>query len=197
MNVVTHRQITLGWLWNRSIIAAQLSVAFIMVGVGSVVSFLPLYGFELGLSIERVGLIIATFFMGSVLTRILGGRASDRVGRAPIILAGMLLCSVGILLLSLFTREIPLHIAALVFGFGMGAAFPATAAMTADVAPLQMRGFAMGLTGGFFYVGQALGATVLGIVASSVGFGRMYLATAGTIAFGVLVVFVLTRHRTR
>ncbi len=98
----------------------------------------------------------------------------------------------GIFLVSVFTREIPLHVACFILGVGMGAVNPASSALIADVAPVRMRGFAMGFNGGFFYGGQALGSAVLGMVAASAGFSRMYLVTAIALTLVILMIVMLT-----
>lgn len=134
-----------GWLVNRRVLAGLLAITFIMFGLASVNAFLPLYGRQIDIDVERVGLIIATLYLGSVLMRLLGGWLSDRAGRSPVILVGLGLGSAGIFLVSSFVSETPLHLAGFLFGLGMGLALPASAALLADIAPFQMRGLAMGM----------------------------------------------------
>ncbi len=191
--VATGEKATWRWLWSRWAMAPLIATIFVMIGIGSILPFLPLYAIELNIGIARVGLIIATVYLGSVFTRALGGWLSDQVGRKPVILAGMLLCTAGIFMFSMFTGAVPLHVAAFTFGLGMGTSLPAAAALIADVAPSPVRGFAMGLNSGSFNTGQAIGATGLGVVAASLGFSNMYLITAMVIGAGILVVLSLTR----
>jgi len=190
-------KVSMTWFKDRKAVIANLATMLVLVGVASLLSFLPLYGEEIGIDISRVGLIIATVYFGSVLTRVLAGRISDRVGRVPVILAGMVFCTVGSFLVSIFTRELPLHGACFLFGIGMGAVLPASIALIADVAPAWIRGFALGLMGTFFYGGQAVGGTVLGIVAASAGFSRMYLVTAGSFAAIILVILMLAPRKSK
>lgn len=187
--------ISWGWLWSRGAIASVLGTMFVMVGIGSVITFLPIYAVEIDIDVARVGLIISTLYVGSILTRALAGKTSDRVGRVPILLVGMLLCTTGIYLFSIFTEAVPLHLSAFIFGMGMGSALPACSALIADVAPVKVRGFAMGLNSASFNTGQAIGATGLGIVAASVGFAKMYLTTTVVIAFGLLAIFTMMRQK--
>ncbi|MDP2718925.1 MAG: MFS transporter [Dehalococcoidia bacterium] len=188
-------KMTWGWLKTRRALASFLATMFIMVGIGSVISFFPLYGKEINIDVARVGFIIASIYLGSVLTRALAGKISDQVGRIPVILTGMLLCTTGVFLISRFTGVFPLHIAAFIYGLGLGSALPACAALIADVAPLSVRGFAMGLNSGSFNAGQAIGATTLGFVAASVGFASMYLVTTISLGTGILIVIFLTRGK--
>lgn len=193
----TESKITLRWLRDGRALVANLATMFVMVGIASVISFLPLYGEEIGIDIARVGLIIATLYLGSVLTRVIAGRTSDTVGRVPVILVGVSLCTIGTFLVSIFTGKILLHMACFIFGVGMGAVFPAAAAVIADVAPARIRGFALGINGTFFYGGQAVGSTVLGVVADAAGFSKMYLVTAGTLAFMTVGILVLAPRKSK
>ncbi|MBI4332385.1 MAG: MFS transporter [Chloroflexi bacterium] len=185
---------SLGWLADRREVAALLSITFVMFGLASVNSFLPLYGAEIGIGIDRVGLIVATLYLGSVMTRALGGALSDRLGRAPVIVAGLSLMAAGVFLVSRFASETPLHFAGFVMGLGMGIALPPCGALIADIAPASMRGLAMGTYAVAFHAGQAIGATSLGMVAASAGFRNMYVVTAAAIAAALAAVFVLTRR---
>lgn len=193
--VATAGEISLKWLGKRDPVISIMATIMVMVGVASVISFLPLYAPEIHISVARVGLIIATIYIGSLLTRVQAGKLSDKIGRMPVILGGMALAATGAFLFSVFTDPVPLHLAAFIMGLGVGSALPACTALLADVAPVRVRGFAMGLNAGSFNAGQALGATGLGILAEVSGFARMYLGAAVVIAISALVVFLITRKR--
>ncbi|MBI4332044.1 MAG: MFS transporter [Chloroflexi bacterium] len=173
---------TLDWLWGRGAIMSLLATLLVQVGVASVIAFLPLYGLEIGINVASVGLIIGTIYIGSVFTRFLAGKMSDRVGRMPVIIFGLSLCTVAAFLFSVLTKAMPLHLAALLFGLGLGSALPACAALIADVAPLRMRGMAMGMNSASFNAGLGLGSTGLGLLAGAAGFARMYLITSAILA---------------
>ena len=184
--------ITLKWIGNWAVIAGPLSTLFVMVGIASLTSFLPLYGVQLGIDIGKVGLILATVFLGSAVMRIVAGRTCDMVGRAPVMLAGLAMCGGSTFLVSIFTTEVPLHAAALIYGLGMGSTLPAAAALIADLAPARMRGFAMGFNSGSYNAGLALGGSLLGFVADWAGFARMYLVTAAVMGLAMVLIFAMT-----
>ncbi len=185
--------LTLKWLFQGGATMSMMATLMVQVVIASVISFLPLYGVQIGIDIAGVGLIIATIYIGSVFTRVQAGRLSDRIGRLPVILGGMTLCAVSVFFFSFLKTAAPLHVAALVMGMGVGSALPACAAMIADAAPLRMRGFAMGLNSGSFNAGLALGSTGLGVLAEAAGFPVMYLVTS--ILVGVSIPFVLVMVR--
>jgi MFS family permease len=185
------------WLGQRECIVSLMSNLVITIGLASFISFLPLYGPELRINVSRVGLIITTIYIGSVLPRFLVGRLSDRLGRIPVIRAGLILCAFGVLPFFFLTKAMPMHLAAFIFGVGVGSAYPACAALIADKAPLTMRGFAMGINSGTYNTGMALGTTGLGILADSLGFPRMYLVASIIIGISILIMSIISRKSRR
>lgn len=193
-SIVSRREsFSLRWLWKRECIVSIMSSLLITIGLASFISFLPLYGPEININVARVGLIITTIYVGSVLPRFLAGRLSDRLGRIPIILAGLSLCALGVFPFFFLSKAIPMHLAAFIFGVGMGSAYPACTALIADKAPLTMRGFAMGINSCTYYTGLALGTTGLGILAYSMGFPRMYLVASVIIGISIPIMSIISR----
>ncbi len=192
--IVIREKLSIRWLWDRDSLISLVATLLVMVAIASVISFLPLYGPDIQINMARVGLIIATIYVGSVLARIQAGRLSDKLGRMPVILVGLFLCALGTSPFFFLTTPVPMHLAALVLGIGAGSALPACSALIADRAPLRMRGFAMGLNSGSFNAGMALGATGLGVVADMAGFPRMYLVTTIILAISTLAIFLMTRN---
>jgi MFS transporter, DHA1 family, multidrug resistance protein len=186
---------TLRWLGARRSIMAQSAAVAVGVGLASFISFLPFYGFEIGLDVGRVGILISTIYLGSVLIRVVAGQASDKLGRVPVIFTGVSLGAIGIFLISILGRDMALYGGCFIFGVGLGSVLPTTAALNTDVAPVWMRGLAIGLGATFFYSGQAIGATLLGTVAASAGFANMYLTTAAFMALGSVTILLLNIRR--
>jgi MFS family permease len=197
-SVVSLREsFSLRWLGKRECIVSMTSNLLITIGLASFIAFLPLYGPEININVAQVGLIITTIYIGSVLPRFLAGRLSDRLGRIPIILAGLLLCALGVFPFFFLSKAIPMHLAAFIFGVGIGSAYPACAALIADKAPFTMRGFAMGINSGMYNAGMALGTTGLGILADSVGFPRMYLVASVIIGISIPILSIIARKSRR
>lgn len=183
------------WLESKKCVVAIMSNLLITVGLASFLSFLPLYGPEIKISVARVGIIITTIYVGSVLPRFLAGRLSDRLGRIPVILTGLSLCAFSIFPFFFLSKAMPMHLAAFIFGVGIGSTYPACAALIADKAPLTMRGFAMGINSGAYNTGMALGTTGLGILADKAGFPAMYLTTSIIIGMSVPAMAIISRKK--
>ncbi len=171
-----------------------LRVAFIIglgeLGFATVIPLLPLYLTEqLGASVTVVGLVVAAFALMETVGKTVWGSVADRVGRRPMIIAGLLVSSLAPLIMAVLRVPllfVPLRV---VDGAGSSALFPAASAIVADQSPLERRATAMGALNMFFLIGLALGPA-LGLFVSEftnsyvAGFylASLLLAGAGVIA---------------
>ena len=174
-------------LW--SVIAAVFLVG---TGVGSVLPILPLFLRERGGSYAMVGVVIGANLVAQFVGQYPAGRLSDRVGRAPLMVAGLVVAAAAIAAFAL-----PLSVGWLIglrFLQGLGAAAfrPGSRALVADLVPEDERGIAYGwMTGadtGGLIVGPALGgvlavfgrATVFELTGLAMLLAALVLVFAGT-----------------
>jgi len=95
----------------------------------------------------------------------ISGRVSDRIGRKPVILAGLALCTGVLPLVALTTDFVALLVEGAVFGLGMAIVTPSTNALVADLCKSGNYGAAMGVFGTIWDVGEASGPIL--VVSSS------------------------------
>lgn len=181
------------WLRQRHIFGGLLAPFFVAVGSGTIVTYVPLYIRDFGISEVGAGLIITTLYASSALLRAPAGKLSDKVGRKPVILSGLALSAIAIAFTSLFHSLSPLMVTAIFFGIGMGVAMPASFALVADLSSPERRGLTMGMTSSFLQAGIAIGATVMGIVAEISSFEVMFLSCALSLTLGLFLILSLTR----
>ncbi|HXW85361.1 MAG TPA: MFS transporter, partial [Candidatus Binataceae bacterium] len=74
-----------------------LTVFIDLLGFGIVIPFLPLFAERMGVGAAGVGVILAAYSAAQLVTAPVLGRISDRVGRRPIIMVGLLGSSLGYL----------------------------------------------------------------------------------------------------
>jgi MFS family permease len=137
-------------------------------------SFLPLYALERG--IPDVSWYYLTNTATGILTLSLLGRVFDRVGRAPSILAGFALCTIGQGLLLVAGGLSTLLCAAVVLSIGQAAITSSTMALAMALADPRQRGLAFGTYTAAFSLGQGTGALLLGVIAQFGGYSAMYVA---------------------
>ena len=63
---------------------------FVMVGFGIIIPVLPFYAENIGASPTELGLLMAVYSLMQLLFAPMWGRISDRIGRKPVIMIGIL-----------------------------------------------------------------------------------------------------------
>lgn len=162
------------------------------LGVGALVGFLPLYARNIvGLSDIELGMLIWVPLVMAMVGKPISGRISDRVGRKPVILAGLALCTATLPLFALTPNLVGLVLEGAVFGLGMAIVTPSTNALVADLCKAGNYGAAMGVFGTIWDMGEASGPILAGILIAL--FGNLHAGSAYLAAFSIIaVVLALT-----
>ncbi len=135
------------------------------MAMGALEAFLPIYAVTVaGLNAFEAGLLWGIQVFVTILSKPLMGKISDRYGRKPIIIAGMLLCAASLGGIPLLKGFYPLMLAAIVFGFGEAFVTSSSAALVADLCKEKHFGTAMGTFGTIFDIGHASGPILAGIL---------------------------------
>jgi MFS family permease len=162
-----------------------ITVAFLSFGHGGMLTFLPIQALRLGLT--NPGIWFAVYALCIVLSRPIAGPLSDRISRRAVILPGLVLNIVGILLLALATSPNGLIAAAIIGGFGTGAAQPALMTLAVDQSATKRRGQSLAQFQLFYDLGIGVGSLILGALLdlANQSFLVMYLATAFVALIGL------------
>jgi len=145
---------------------------------GVVWGLLPIRFAALGVSLPQIGLLVgcypAVWSMGQLVT----GTLSDRMGRKPLIVAGMLV-QAGALLAVAVARSVGGIAAAMAaLGVGTALAYPTLIAAVSDDAPAARRASIVGTYRFWRDLGYAAGALVGGIAADRYGIKAAIVVTA-------------------
>lgn len=170
---------------GRLMLSANATLFAITVGVGVLVTHLPLVLEGQGESAARSGYSFAIFALVAMLVMVspIGG-ASDRLGRFVPLLGGLIGIALGLAVLGVSESYGVIAAGMAVFGLGYGLVFPAATALVTEAAGPARRGMAFGI----FYAVYSLGVAV-----GSAGSGRVagiYEDSAG-LPFFVAAVVVL------
>ena len=162
----------------KETIHPAVAVAFLSFGHGGILTFLPIHALKLGLT--NPGIWFAVYAACILLSRPVAGPLSDRISRRAVILPGLILNIVGILLLAIATSPTWLIAAAIVAGFGTGAAQPALMTVAVDQSAASRRGQSMAQFQLFYDLGIGIGSLTLGVLLDLVNqnFSIMFLTTA-------------------
>jgi MFS family permease len=157
---------------DRRVVAASAMEGVQNMTMGALEAFLPVYAVTVaGLSAFEAGLLWAVQVVVTMLAKPVMGRVSDRYGRRPLIVAGLLCCALPFALIPQLTGFWPLVLACLVFGFGEALVTSSSAAMVADLCKARHYGTAMGVFGTIFDVGHASGPILGGLLVGALGYG--------------------------
>jgi MFS family permease len=155
-----------------------IAVAFLSFGHGGILTFLPIQALKLGLA--NPGIWFGVYAACILLSRPIAGPLSDRISRRAVILPGLILNIAGILLLAMATSPNGLMAAAIMGGFGTGAAQPALTTVAVDQSAPDRRGQSLAQFQLFYDLGIGIGSLTLGVLLDLVdqNFSFMYLVTA-------------------
>jgi MFS family permease len=155
---------------------------------------LPLYYAAAGLSIAEIGILAAAYPAVWAIGQIGTGALSDRIGRKPLIVAGMLLQAAAIAGFAAGSSFAGWLAAALVLGAGTALVYPTLIAAVADVAEPSWRGSAVGVYRLWRDLGFAIGALVAGLIADAAGIASAIWVVALITAGSGLVVLIRMRE---
>jgi MFS family permease len=115
-------------------------------------------------------------------------RPSTRLGRKPLITAGMLVQAVALAGTALASSFAPWAASAILFGIGTAMVYPTLLAAISDVAHPSWRATAVGVYRLWRHAGFAVGALLAGLVADLAGLdAAIWVIAALTAASGILV----------
>jgi len=156
-----------------------VSVSVVALGFGILSPIMPTYAQErLGLDIAETGTIYSMYAVSFTIFMLPAGYLTDRLGRKPLILVGIVTFGVTTLAL-LFVNE-PWQFGVLRFVEGIGAALltPAAFALTVDIVPESKRGLAMGAEASAELLGVLGGPALGGILYDLFGFEAPFVSAA-------------------
>ena len=181
-------------LRNRRLLVCLVTMFGSCIGYGMFLTFMPLYARQLGLDSAHVGWIFAAQGLANTVCRIPLGRLGDRLAdRSLIATAGLAGFTVSLAVLGFASSFSALVLGAIFFGATLGTAFTALVALTAEAAPKEMRGLALGLYNSCVYFGMMLSSAVMGGVVRGFGFGVAFFVCAGLTLLVAFVFFSLHR----
>jgi len=140
-----------------------ITVFIDLLGFGIIIPLLPFYAEHFGASAFLVGLLSTSFSLAQFLFAPLWGQLSDRIGRRPVILVGLLGSAASYALFAVATSLPLLFVARTLAGIA-GANIPTAQAFIADITTPEKRARGMGLIGAAFGLGFIFGPAIGGFL---------------------------------
>lgn len=159
-----------------------------VVGFVGFNSFVPLHGEEIGL--DDVAGVFLLFSVVVLVVRLTGSRLPDAHGPVVIGTVALVASAIGLLGIAAWRAPIGLYLFTVVLAVGSALLYPALMAAAVNSAPDNERSSAVATFTMFFEVSSALGAAVLGVVASQTSYAGAFAAAAMFSIAGLVVLHV-------
>jgi MFS family permease len=173
-------------------VAASIE-AVMYLGYGAFLGFLPIYAKKVGLNEAEIAIVLGAQLALAMVAKPITGRASDRVGRIPVIIIGLLLCATALPLIFRSESLTAFVLLAPLLGLGVGAVTPVTNALIADIASTRRLGAAMGVFGTIWDIGEAAGPMIAGFLIGGLGYAATFDVLAAVTAAAAAGLLVLVR----
>ena len=151
---------------------------------------LPLYYAAAGLPIGQIGVLAAVYPGVWGLGQLATGPLSDRFGRKPLIVAGLLVQAFAMAALATAHGFVPWLAAGALLGAGTAMVYPTLIAAVGDVAHPAWRASALGVYRLWRDLGFAVGALISGLIADWAGYAFAIWVVAALAALAGFMVAV-------
>ncbi|WP_066047839.1 MFS transporter [Robertmurraya korlensis] len=175
---------------EKRVLFPSLLIFLIGIAAGGIMSFFSLYALEK--EFTQVGLFFLLIAAASFAIRLLSGKLFDLYGPSIILIPGSVLSIIGLIMLYVAVNDSMFFIAAILYGFGFGAIFPAIQTWCMNLVEEHEHEDAMASFFNFFDLGIGGGSLVLGLVATVASYQAVYLVA--TIVFILFLVIYVVYH---
>jgi len=167
-------------------LSAILSLRFL--GLFLVLPVISIYALDLeGSTPLLVGIVVGGYALTQAIFQIPFGTMSDKIGRKPTLLVGLLIFLVGSIICAYSTDIYTLMLGR--FLQGAGAIGAVITAMISDLVPEEVRGKAMAIMGGTIALSFAIAMGLGPVLGAKYGLDFLFIVTAVLAILAILLLF--------
>jgi len=182
-----------GFKWKNLIekksLIPSFNVILTQITYGGLLSFVALYGKEIG--IENPGIFFVIYALGIFLGRTFSGRIFDKEGPLKVVSGGLLLLIIGFLIIALFKNYTGYLGSGLLMGLGNGIAIPAFQAMVNNMVEVHRRGAANSTYYTIFDLGIGIGMAFIGLISELTSISTAFLICSGICVLALLYFLLI------
>lgn len=175
---------------NKNLIILFLTMIVVMLGFGMIIPILPFYIKSFGASGAALGALMSTYGVLQFVFAPIWGSYSDRLGRKPVLMIGVLGNTLAQLLFGLSTELWMLFAARALAGILSSATLPTAMAYVADTTVKDKRSGGMGFIGAAMGIGMVLGPGLGGLLAKN-SLSLPFFLAAGLSLVALLLIFLV------
>lgn len=184
---------------TRIMIILSIGLFIIFTGILSLIPMLPAISNDLNISETMLGVIMGSFMVCMAFPQIPIGVLSDRYGRRPFIIGGILIFSFGLLLFGEARSEYQLLVARSLSGFGAAMFFSTAYTIVNDIYSTVERGKGMGIISMTVGLGTVCGYILGGVMGGIYGWRAVFICMfwASLLISGSTMLLIETSPRTQ
>ncbi|BCW80866.1 MFS transporter [Arthrobacter sp. NicSoilC5] len=175
-------------LKSPGVARALATSATVLAVVDLTMVYLPALGADRGLTAATVGAMLTVRAVFSMVSRLLLGRVSRRIGRMRLLVVSLALSTAALAAAAIPMPAWLLFGVMAVLGLGLGIGQPLTMSWLSAQAPAGQRGRALALRLAGNRVGQVVLPSAIGVVAAGLGAGGVFLASAVVVGGTLLLL---------
>ncbi|MEV4988979.1 MFS transporter [Pseudarthrobacter sp. LMD1-1-1.1] len=175
-------------LKSPGVARALATSATVLAVVDLTMVYLPALGADRGLTAATVGAMLTVRAVFSMVSRLLLGRVSRRIGRMRLLVVSLALSTAALAAAAIPMPAWLLFVVMAVLGLGLGIGQPLTMSWLSAQAPAGQRGRALALRLAGNRVGQVVLPSTIGVVAAGLGAGGVFLASAVVVGGTLLLL---------
>lgn len=164
----TLKQLYTGWgiiAKNHAVLMMSFIQACLYYSYGAVDYFLSGYLKDsLHFDYFSTAAVMGSLVVLAIFVRVYMGKLSDRIGRRPPIIVGLIICAVPLVAIPFFSDLPTLLLLTLVYGFGFATATASIPALVTELSPKELIGTSTGFLDTAMDVGQTIGPIISGFV---------------------------------
>ncbi|MFL7894139.1 MAG: MFS transporter [Anaerolineales bacterium] len=176
---------------RRNLAILFFTMVVVMMGFGMVIPILPFYIIQFGAGGSAMGLLMATYAVMQFIFSPIWGGISDRIGRKPVLMIGVLGNAIAQILFGFSTELWMLIAARVIAGVLSSATLPTAMAYIGDSTAEKDRGGGMGIIGAAMGVGMVLGPGIAGWMATYSLSAPFFLAAGLSLLALVFILLTL------
>lgn len=165
-------------------IIPSLNLLIIMSTYGGLLSFIALYGREMG--IRNTSYFFLVFAIGIGISRLITGKIFDKKGPKNLLTICLTLMIIGFPCLALFKNPVGYYVSSIIIGFGIGVVFPSFQTMISNMADAGHRGAANSTLYTALDLGMGMGMVLMGFIAQKTSISVSFLVSSVIILVGLI-----------
>ena len=188
----TEARLVISESWDWGVIRTTLTITVATFGYGGITSYSAIIAMQRHVAPRAI--YLTTFAIAIIFFRVFFAHLGDRFGTKRILYPSLVLIPIAFAIEAIAQQRWVMVVSATLFGFGLGAAYPALATFILENTDPDRRARTFGSIVWAFDTGIGTGSLVIGAIGDSLGFRQAFFAAAALSCFSIPIFSWTSRH---